>query len=203
MAGTVLAEAVVLGSAVLLAAVLVTSPTAREEINARQPTTVHVERVDGLFVTFEEVAAGAGSGRLIVRVRAVVRPDPAPVARVEVDLTGRGEQRTVALEEVAPDRYEARTAEPGPGRWTATLRLFRSGGLESTARTSWTVPARASEAVGPLRVATTSTAALLLVALGIVLRRWRRAGRAEPGAVGSPPSLDAGRDRPRELSGSR
>jgi copper transport protein len=204
MAATVLAETVVLAIAVLLAAVLVTSPTAREEINARQPTTVHVERVDGLFVTFEEVAAGAGSGRLIVRVRAVVRPDPAPVARVQVDLSGRGEHRSVALEEVAPGRYEARTAEPGPGRWTAALRLFRSGGVESTARTSWTVPARASEAAGPLRVATTSAAALLLLALGLVLGRWRRSGRPRAGAPGAPTSPpDPERDRPRELSGSR
>jgi hypothetical protein len=134
-----------------------------------------------------------------------VRPDPAPVERIEVALAGPGgQQRIVALDEVTPDRYEARTREPGPGRWTATLRLHRAGGVLTTAQAGWTVPARASEAVGPLRIATTVVAGVLL--LGVLLAGYRRRRRprrgADAGPVPSPSTVGSGAERPKELTGS-
>ncbi|MCJ7822238.1 MAG: hypothetical protein MUQ26_04025, partial [Armatimonadetes bacterium] len=54
-AATVTAEVVVLGLAVAMAAVVTSTATSREDLDARRPTTVHAERADGLYVTFEEV----------------------------------------------------------------------------------------------------------------------------------------------------
>ncbi len=136
---TVTAEAVVLCLAVVLAAVVTSTPTAREDLDARRPTTVHAERADGLFVTFEEVPGGPSTGRLIVRIRSVVRPDPAPVTGVDVDLDGPGGRVLVALAETDPDRYEGTTAGPRAGRWTATVRVHRAGSGDTVTASSWTV----------------------------------------------------------------
>ncbi len=177
-AATVTAEAVVLGLAVVLAAVVTSTATAREDLDARRPTTVHAERADGLFVTFEEVPGGPAKGRLIVRLRSIVRPDPAPVTGVDVDLRGPSGHVLVPLALTDPNRYEGITAEPGPGTWTATVQVHRTNAADTVASSSWTVEPKSADHGGLFEAVTTVLAVVLLALLAatlLVLRRRRRA----------------------------
>ena len=176
-AATVTAEAVVLGLAVALAAVVTSTATSREDLDARRPTTVHVEGADGLFVTFEEVPGGPAKGRLIVRLRSIVRPDPAPVTGVDVELSGPSGRVLVPLAVTDPNRYEGTTAEPGAGTWTATVQVHRTNAADTVTTSSWKVEPKSAEG-GLFEMATTALAALLLALLAatlLVLRRRRRA----------------------------
>ena len=181
-AATVVAEAVVLGLAVGLAAVVTSTATSREDLDARRPTTVHVERADGLFVTFEEVPGGPAKGRLIVRLRSVVRPDPAPVTGVDVALSGPTGRALVPLAVTDPNRYEGTTVEPGAGTWTATVQVHRTNAADTVTTSSWTVQPK-STAGGLFEVVTTALAALLLALLTATLLVLRRRRRAEAAPV--------------------
>ena len=190
-AATVTAEAAVLGLAVALAAVVTSTPTSREYLDARRPTTVHVERADGLFVTFEEVPGGPAKGRLIVRLRSIVRPDPAPVTGVDVDLGGQSGHVLVPLARTDPDRYEGTTAEPGPGTWTATVHVHRTNAADTVTSSSWTVDPKAADS-GLFEVVTTALAASAALAArshparaapsATLRRRSRARPRARPRA---------------------
>lgn len=179
---TVRVEALALSVALVLAAALVSSATSREVVNARTPSTVNANTVDGLFITFEEVPAGPGYGRLLVRISDIIRPNPAPVEEVDVDLSGPdGQQWSVPLvpDAAEVDLYDARTTEPGPGDWTATIWVHRSGAVETVATSTWNVPSKAADGYGPFRIATTALAAILLAVLvtGVWIRRRNRRRR--------------------------
>ncbi len=200
-AATVTAEAVVLGLAVALAAVVTSTATSREDLDARRPTTVHVERADGLFVTFEEVPGGPAKGRLIVRLRSIVRPDPAPVTGVDVDLSGPTGRVLVPLAVTDPNRYEGTTAEPGAGTWTATVQVHRTDAADTVTTSSWKVEPKSAEG-GLFEMVTTALAALLLSLLAatlLVLRRRRRAG-AGPVLVEVPDHLPEHAPREKSLT---
>ncbi|QNN51573.1 copper resistance protein CopC [Nocardioides mesophilus] len=182
-AWTVTAEAALLGLAVALAAVVTSTATSREDLDARRPTTVHVERADGLFVTFEEVPGGPGTGRLIVRLRAIVRPDPAPVTAVDVDLSGPTGHVLVPLALTGPDRYEGTVAEPGAGTWTATVHMHRTNASDTVTSSSWTVEPRAAAHGGPFEVVSSALAALLLALLALTLLVLRRRSRPTAAAA--------------------
>lgn len=181
-AATVTAEAVVLGLAVAMAAVVTSTATSREFLDAQRPTTVHAERADGLFVTFEEVPGGPATGRLIVRLRSIVRPDPAPVTGVDVDLSGRGGHVLVPLAATDPGRYEGTTAEPGAGTWTAVVQVHRTNASDTVTTSSWTVQPRPAEG-GLFEVVTTALGALLLSLLAATLLILRRRRRSEVAPV--------------------
>ena len=176
-AATLTAEAAVLGLAVALAAVVTSTATSREDLDSRRPTTVHAERAEGLFVTFEEVPGGPDKGRMIVRLRSIVRPDPAPVTGVDVDLSGPGGHVPVPLALTDPDRYEGTSAEPGPGTWTATVQVHRTNTSDTVTSSSWTVEPKAADHGGIFEIVTTVLAAILLSLLAavlLVLSRRRR-----------------------------
>ena len=147
-----------------------------------------------MFVTFEEVPGGPAKGRLIVRLRSIVRPDPAPVTGVDVDLSSGGDRVVVPLALTDPDRYEGTTAEPGPGTWTATVLVHRTNAPDTVTSSSWTVDPKA-EAGGVFEIVTTALAALLLSLLAVtllLLRRRRHAAEAvwfAPAPDGVPDSV--------------
>ena len=82
------AEACLIVVAVAAAALVTTVPTAREVGAGKVASTSSAANVGGLFVTFEEVSAGTDRTRLIVRARSTIKPEPAPIAGVDVRLTG-------------------------------------------------------------------------------------------------------------------
>ncbi len=179
-AATVTAEVAVLALAVAMAAAVTSTATSKEYLDARRPTTVHAESADGLYVTFEEVPGGPATGRLVVRLRSITRPDPAPVTGVDVDLRSGGDHVLVPLALTDADRYEGTTAEPGPGTWTATVLVHRTNAADTVTSTSWTVDPKAGEG-GTFQAVTTAVAAMLLallLATLLLLRRRRRAADA-------------------------
>jgi copper transport protein len=181
---TVRAELVVLGVAVFLGALLTAVPTSREVAQATRPTSPHAENVDGLFVTFEAVPSGTARTRLIVRVRPTTLPQPAPVAGVDVLLSGPGGLAdSVALDEVEPGRFEGDTGALGPGDWRGEVRVHRPGLPDAAASADWTVEPATRGDSGGLRTATTWLAALLLG--GLLLVVWR-VQRARPTAAADP-----------------
>ena len=190
----VMAEVLVLVVAAWTAAVLTSVPTAREIAAAAPVTAPAFDTVDGLFLTVEDVPAGPHRSRLIVRVRATVLPEPAPVTGVVVRLVGpRGRPSRVTPEPVEPGRYEAEKRAPSPGRWTARVAVHRAGLPDSVARVRWTVAAPTSNTVRPLEVVTTGVAGLLLAALLTVV--WHARVRRPPAAPGpvAPVLTDASR----------
>ncbi len=201
-AATVTAEAAVLGLAVAMAALVTSTATAREDLDARRPTTVHAERADGLFVTFEEVPGGPAKGRLIVRLRSIVRPDPAPVTGVDVDLRGPGGHVLVPLTLTDPDRYEGTTAEPGPGIWNATVQVHRTNASDTVTSSWWTVEPKAAGHGGLFEVVTTVLAAALLTLLAatLLLLRRRRRSEADPVLDLAPEQVSAHAPREKSLT---
>ena len=165
---------------VLAAAVLTSAPTAREVAAATTQTAPSAANVDGLFVTFEAVPAGAGQSRLIVRTREIVKPPPAPIAGVDVRVSGATEARPgLALAEVEPGRYEADARALAPGPWQASVAVHRDGLPDAVLRAGWSVPAAAGTDVTRLESTTTVVAVLLLAAVAAAasltrLRRHRR-----------------------------
>ena len=174
---TVTAEALVLVTAVAAAALVTSVPTSREVGTARQASAPHSENVDGLFVTFEEVPAGPGRARLVVRMRSTVLPEPAPVIGVDVLLVAPdGTATPVSLAPLEPGRYEAETSGPTPGRWTASVAVHRDGLPDAVASAEWNARPAPSDGAGPLEAAMTALSVLMLVVLvgavrSIIIRR--------------------------------
>ncbi|WP_346386914.1 copper resistance protein CopC [Nocardioides sp.] len=193
--GTVVAiEGIVLVAAVGLAALLTSVPTARELATVSPVASPYSSNVGGLFVGFEEVPAGPDRTRVIVRTRSTVKPEPGPITGVKVVLAGpTGTTSDLSLEPVEPGRYEAETTTPGPGTWSATVAVQRTGVPEAVTQIRWTVRADVPERRRPLEVRTTALAVVMLTGLVgvIVLVRRRR----------EPPETP--RDRVAERAGSR
>ncbi|WP_372735538.1 copper resistance CopC/CopD family protein [Nocardioides sp.] len=189
----VLGELLVLTVALGLAALMTSAPTARERARTEQLTAPRTATVDGLFVSFEEVAAGAGESRIIVRTRAVTRPEPGPVTGVEVLLAGPDRRgRTETLRQIETGRFEGTTAAPEPGEWEAWITIERRGAGTAAAYVTWSVAPPEARVIGGLERVSTLLALLItlgLAAVGatLVLRRIRRRpGRCEP-SPGEPP----------------
>ncbi len=172
-------EALFLLVAVGLAALLTSVPSAREVVEARQVTSPHSANVDGLFITFESVPAGLERTRLIARVRSTILPPPAEVRGADIELAGpAGAARQLALAQVEEGRFEAETRAPGPGRWTATVRVHRPGLPDTIMSAAWTVTAPAGARATALERVSTALAGLLLLGglTAVVLTRRRRRG---------------------------
>lgn len=185
LARTVTAEVVVLSTAVLVAAVLTSVPTAREVAVATRASTPDVATVDGLFLTFESVPEGAGRSRLILRMRSTIQPEPAPVTSVDVRLDGpSGVSEQALLAAIEEGRYEGSITAIGPGDWRGTVSVHRAGLPDSVMISDWTVAPPAAALASPLRTVSTLVAAMMLAALGLVLVRTRRrrtpAGDSDP-----------------------
>jgi putative copper export protein/methionine-rich copper-binding protein CopC len=194
-AALVAVEAAVLMVAVGTGALLTSVPTARETARASTASAPQSTAVDGLFVTFEQVPAGPGRSRVIVRARSTIRPAPGPVSGVQVRLGGPdGAATTVALEPVEPGRYEAPAVAPTPGDWTAAVVVRREGAPDAVARVSWTVADAVAGGASRLEVVTTALAVLMLVLTAGAVGALRR--RREPTAPSTPRLVDhAGRHR--------
>ena len=185
---TVTVESLVLGVAVVVAALMTSVPTAREVRAAQAVTAPHSETVDGLFVTFEAIPVGS-QVRLVVRAEAVVRPQPAPPTGVDVriaegtasTLTTRNGQR-VTLVRTEPGRWEADTAGPTASDWTAEVLVHRAGRPDAAVLVAGT-SARAGAAT-PLELVATGLAAAMLVGLTTVVAVVRR--RRPPRPVDPP-----------------
>ncbi|WP_310252055.1 copper resistance protein CopC [Nocardioides sp. BE266] len=196
-AGVVLAEVVVLALGVSVAALMTSVPTAAEAAAAKVSTTPHHEEIDGLYVTFEALPGGSDEVTLLVRVRATVVPQPAPVNGVSVSISGPGaSQAAVPMKILEVGSYQARVARPAPGTWTATVAVARPGMPDVVMSAPWRVADPDDSSFTPLRTVTTLVALLLLAGLGAVLaaRRSRRAGRgtgggAAPEPLGAEPEL--------------
>lgn len=182
--GVVAAELAVLVVAVATAALLTSVPTAREATVTQQQTYLHAAHVDGLFVTLEDVPAGTGSSRVVVRTRSTVRPEIAPVDAVEVLLTGPTGVSDVPLSLVEPGRWDATTTELEPGAWSATVAIQRGDLPIATIEAHWVVAAPPGDGVGPLEAAAGALAILLLAgtALGVALIRRPGESAAIPAA---------------------
>jgi len=184
------AEVLILVLAVGAAGLLTSVPTAREIASATKQTTLHTATVDGLFVTFEHVAVGPDRSRLIVRARSIVKLEAEPVSAATVTLSGpAGTTDDVILTRIEPGRFEAETAQPTPGDWTATVALDRDGLPTSVTQLGWVVSAQGPADAGPLEMVTSVLAVLLLVALlGVVVLARRNRGPSA-GAVSLRPVL--------------
>ena len=200
----VAAEILILVIAVGAAGVLTSVPTARDISTATAQTTLHTATADGLFVTFEQLAAGPAQSRLIVRVRSIVKLEQAPISGVEVTLTSpTGTTTSVPFERIEPGRFEAETAKPTPGAWTAAVALQRDGLPEAITQIGWTAAAASPETARPLEVLTSGLAAVLLAAmLGAVgFTRRRRIHTALPLPV--PPAMAVNEMAVNEMTGSQ
>jgi copper transport protein len=172
-------EVAVLAIAVAAAAVVTSVATSRElEVAAAAETAPGIADVDGLFVTFEAVPAGADQSRLIVRARSTVKPEPAPIDGVAVHLVGAdGSGEDVSLTAVEPGRYEAETAKLDPGPWRVEVDVHRGDLTDTVAAVDWSVPAPDRDAVRPFEAAMSTLAALVLaLAIGTLLMLRRRPG---------------------------
>ncbi len=132
LAVTVSIEAAVLVLATGVAAVMTSTPTAREVAAASEVTVPHSDSVDGLFVTAEAVPTGSRL-RVVVRTEAVLRPMPWPVTGVDVSvadgtlLTPVAPDEATSLEAVEDGHYEASVPDPGLDAWTAQVTVHRDG----------------------------------------------------------------------------
>jgi copper transport protein len=181
------AELGVLALAVGAAALLTSVPTGREVEQASRVAAPGTAGVDGLFVTFEEVPAGSGRARVIVRVNPTVRPQPGPLVGVDVLLVDPADRSDpVTLRPVERGRYEAEVPAPRPGEWQAWVAVRRTSVPDAVATMTWVVPDPRRDPVTRLELVTTGTA-LVLVAGGILLlvRLRRRRGTGDPDRAGS------------------
>ncbi len=178
---TVAVEALVLVLAVGMAAVMTSTPTAREVAAASQTTAPHTDTVDGLFITAEAVPTGTRL-RVVVRTEAVLRPMPWPVTGVEVGfvegtaLTPAASAPDVtALDTVDEGLYEASVDDPGLDEWTAQVVVHRAGRPDDTLLLPGS-SATGAEPISPLELAAGGAALLLLLgtAAAVVVTRRRR-----------------------------
>ncbi|HEU5038853.1 MAG TPA: copper resistance protein CopC [Nocardioides sp.] len=185
----VLTELVVLGVAVVLAAVMTTVPTARTATAGEpSPGTGTGVTVDGLFVTFEAAPAGSGEFRLAVQVNAVTRPQPGPVTGADVLLVGDGgRQVRVPLQRVEAGHFEGATPAPSSGDWQAWVSVHRTAAEDAVAQVDWRSAPVSTPGPTRLEVVTTVLAGLLALGalVGVALRRRREADSApEPARQG-------------------
>ena len=185
------AELAVLAVAVGLAAVMTSVPTARERGQASAVSAPRTATIDGLFLTFEEVPAGAGESRIIVRASPVTRPQPGPVTGSDVLLVGPDQSSTsVVLRRIEAGRFEGTTPSPSPGEWKAWVAVQRPSVPDAIAEVGWTVAA-AEDVPGPFERAT--NAAAWLIVAGLLLHRWPRVrARFRPGEPEDAAPLDEG-----------
>ncbi|WP_425954883.1 copper resistance protein CopC [Xylanimonas sp. McL0601] len=181
----VAAEVAVLAVAVAVAALLTSVPTAREATVTEQLRYLHTAQVDGLFITLEDVPAGTVSSRLVVRTRATVRPEVAPVDAVEVLLAGPAGESHVPLAPVEPGRWDAPAPALAPGSWTVSVAIQRGDLPISTTQVRWVVAAPPGDGVGPLEAAAAGLAIVLLVGTAVGVGLARR--RDEPSELPAPP----------------
>ncbi|MCW2761544.1 MAG: hypothetical protein JWR85_1745 [Marmoricola sp.] len=182
-------EAVLLVTAIGLAAVLTTAPTAREVDGANQVTAPHTNTVDGLFITFEDIPTGPDRSLLVTRVRSTILPPPAPVDGVDVVLSGpRGASDAVRLARVDEGRFEGETESSTPGAWSVSLRVHRRGLPDTVTQSTWTVTPPSGARVTRLEVIGTALAVVLLLGLvtAVALTRRRPARRTPTVAARQP-----------------
>ncbi|MCV2396542.1 CopD family protein [Actinotalea sp. M2MS4P-6] len=171
----------VLGLAVGTAAVLTSEPTAREVSMAADRSELSSSNVDGLLITFQAVPGGSDRTRLVVRTRSTVRPEPAPVTGVAVDLAAAaGARATVTMTAVEPGHYEGTADRLAPGDWTAQVSVQREGLPPTTTEAVWTVADRATGPTAVEIVATLIAVLLLLGTLGALAASRRGRAVAEP-----------------------
>jgi copper transport protein len=185
-------ELALLTVAVALAAVMTSTPTARERALTDDVAAPRTATVDGIFVTFEAVPAGAGEDRVIVRTRAITRPQPGPMAGVHLLLVGP-DQRTTTLDlrEIEPGRFEAATRATEPGTWQVWIAVKRPPAADAIAQVSWEVaPTGLQEATTFERIATAAGWLLMAVAAAGAVRLLLggRRKRPAPGSAGSDPA---------------
>ncbi|GAA2159164.1 hypothetical protein GCM10009826_24400 [Humibacillus xanthopallidus] len=165
----VVCEVLVLLAALGGAALITSVPTARETTVATAPSAPGASTVDGVFVTFESVGAGANRSRVVVRARSTVKPAPAPITGASVQWVGPDRVPTLlSLTAVEPGRFEAETARPEPGTWTARIAIHRPSLPDAVATQTWAVVDPAARPAGSLEAVTT-TAAVVLLLLGLVV----------------------------------
>lgn len=182
----VLAEVTVLLVAVVAAAVLTSIPTSRDIAEADKVSAPYTASVDGLFVTFEEVAAGPDKSRVIVRTRSTDKTETTPIGQVEVRLVAPdGSTSQLPLELIEAGRYEAETAALSPGTWLAWVTVTRPPLPEAVTSAEWSVSADDSAGVTGLELTASAVTIVLLVGLGVTVWRVRRR-RADPSAPESP-----------------
>jgi hypothetical protein len=132
---------------------------------------------DGLFVTFESLPATVGERRLIVRVNAVVRPQPASVTGVDLTITdARGRNTTSATRRVEPGRYEATVPAPATPRFHVWVAMHRRAAPDTVAEIDWR-PAATRSTWSRFRIVTTGASiviGLVAAAFGLLLLRRRR-----------------------------
>ena len=173
------AELALLGTAVVLAAVMTSVP---RPLTGGTPSTAPVSTTaDGLYVSFESVPIGDSRNRLIVRVSAVTRPQPGPVTGVDVMVEDLGRPSTSAsLTEIEAGRFETTTAAPSPGRLRVWVSVHRAAVQDAVAGIDWAGTSASTSRRTGLEPFTTPLAALVgaasLVGLVRLLRSRRRAG---------------------------
>ncbi len=179
LAATATVEAAVLVTAVAVAALMTTVPTATEVARADAVVAPAHATVDGLFVTFEAVPTGSGQ-RVLVRIEPVIRPVAAVVTGVELGVTDPSAPATsaseadVVLRATEEGRYEGALPTAPDGDRQARLVLHRAWSEDSVLVVPWS-SGTADRATGLERLA--STLALLLLggmAAVLALRVARR-----------------------------
>ena len=175
----VVAELSVLVLAIGAAAVLTSVPTGRESASASIPSGPEAATVDGLFVTFETVPAGADTSRLLIKARSIIKPAPGPIEAVSVRLVGPdGRPTAVDLAEVEAGRFEVDVARLAPGDWHVDVAVHRTAVDDAVAQVVWSVRSPAPDRPGPFELASTWLALAMLLGLALVvgLARARRHG---------------------------
>ncbi len=166
LAATATVEAAVLVTAVAVAALMTTVPTATEVARADALVAPAHATVDGLFVTFEAVPTGSGQ-RVLVRIEPVIRPVAAVVTGVELAVTDPSAPATsageanVVLRTTEEGRYEGSLPTSPDGDWQARLVLHRAWSEDSFLVVPWS-SGTADRTTGLER--TTSALALVLLA---------------------------------------
>lgn len=183
----VLSELAILALALGLAAMMTSAPSARTRVETSAVSAPRTAAIGGLFVTFEEVPAGAGDSRIIVRASAVTRPQPGPVVAVDVLLVSPDESTSsISLRKIEEGRFEAATPSPTPGEWQAWIALVRPGVPDAVVELGWTVAPSNDDAMTSLERVATALAAPLLLVVGGLLARWLLVRRHSRGRTGPP-----------------
>ncbi len=165
LATTATVEAAVLVTAVAVAALMTTVPTAKEVARAEVLFAPAHATVDGLFVSFEAVPTGS-SQRILVRIEPVIRPVAAVVTGVDLAVTDQptvgtaADGASVPLRKTEEGRYEGSLPAAPDGDWQARLVLHRVWSEDSFLVVPWS-SGTADRTTGLER--TTSALALLLL----------------------------------------
>ncbi len=181
-------EALVLAAAVGLAAILTTSPTAREAEDAARVTAPRTATAEGLYVTLENVTTGPGHNLLVARTRPTVLPPPAPVVGVDVELARGRHPQTVRLVRTDEGRFEGTATTSEPGNVPAVLHIHRLGLPDVIVDCSVTVTPTPGSRVTQLEVVGTVSGLGLLIGLlaAVVVIRRRHRDEDAPDPVSTP-----------------